>query len=77
MPGHQWVACLRQAGAVSLLALGATACAVSSPPTLPSSPDPTVRVPAPRYQPVTAGTKEFRPVEPLPWTGSSPPRQQQ
>jgi len=39
-----------------------------APPALARDPaDPGASVPAARYKPVTAGTKTFRPVEPLPW----------
>jgi hypothetical protein len=29
--------------------------------------DPAARVPDARYEPITSGTKSYRPVEPLPW----------
>jgi hypothetical protein len=46
---------------VALLVWGAGEVLAASPA------DPATRVPAVRYDPVTSGTKSYRPVEPLPW----------
>jgi len=68
MLGHRWFACAARTATATLLAFSATACAVPPPPAaLTTSYDPAARVPASRYRPVTAGTRDFLPVEPLPW----------
>ena len=39
----------------------------SAPSLAQSAADPTAPVPPARYESITAGTKSYRPVEPLPW----------
>jgi hypothetical protein len=53
---------------VLCVALGIAGCeaAVSAPLRIDAA-DPRARVPPSRYVPVTAGTRMFLPVEPLPW----------
>ena len=46
---------------LGLLGLSAT------PPQAQSAADPTAAVPPVHYESITAGTKSYRPVEPLPW----------
>lgn len=47
---------------IGLLALAGAAAARAASPD-----DPGARVPGSRYDPITTGTKSYRPVEPLPW----------
>jgi hypothetical protein len=59
---------LRLAPLASAALLGACAGALPSVPSAAGDPaDPLAAVPAIRYQPVTAGTVDHRPVEPKPW----------
>jgi hypothetical protein len=52
---------------LSLLLGGFLLTAVAAGGQAASPDDPTARVKANRYSPVTSGTKSYRPVEPLPW----------
>ena len=52
---------LRGAATLGFLVWAATPSRAQSPA------DPTVAVPPARYDSITAGTKSYRPVEPLPW----------
>jgi hypothetical protein len=55
---------------IALAAIAAILSACSAPPVIMSGTDPSdpaAPVPSIEYVPVTAGTNEYRPVEPKPW----------
>jgi hypothetical protein len=54
-----------------LMAMAVILSACSGPPAIEVGPNPSdahARVPSSRYVPVTAGTVDYRPVDPKPWT---------
>lgn len=66
---HAWWAWTVRIGLGLFAVFNVAGCAVPPPPPeFIASSDPSVPVPLGRYRTVTAGTREFSPVRPRPWT---------
>ena len=65
---HRWCGALFRLGMGLGLLLGNAACTATPPPASSvAAADPTVRVPAIRYHPVTLSAGALEPAEPQPW----------